>query len=320
MASSTTCGIDPALVRRANRNREPGEFGLTTKIVWTNVFLISYVHILGFAGLFCAPYVHWATWIFFCVYYLISGLGVTAGAHRLWSHKSYKARLPVRILLMLFNCISFQNNILEWCRDHRVHHKFSETDADPHDARRGFFFAHMGWLMMRKHPEVILKGRVIDMSDLKKDSVVMFQRKYYHIIALVCSVIIPTVVPWYFWNEGVVASFLLCGAFRYISTLHVTWMVNSAAHMFGKRPYDGTINPAENWFVCLTAIGEGYHNYHHTFPYDYAASEWGPKLNVTTCFIDFCSALGLVYDRKQVSTNAISRVRKRLGENKEKCQ
>ena len=306
--------IDPKLLKRVERNREPGEFGLKTRVVWFNVFLISFVHALGVAGMFVAPYTQWATWLFFCYYYLISGLGVTAGAHRLWSHKTYKARLPIQIMLMLFNCISFQNDILEWCRDHRVHHKFTETDADPHDARRGFFFAHMGWLMMRKHPEVLLKGRVVDMSDLRNDPVVMFQHKYYYILALIMSVFVPTIIPWYFWNEKLVYSFLMCGAFRYICTLHVTWLVNSAAHLFGKRPYDRKINPAENWFVSLSAIGEGFHNYHHTFPYDYAASEWGPTMNITTCFIDFCGALGLVYDRKQVSSNAITRVRQRLGD------
>ena len=306
--------IDPELLKRVERNREPGEFGLKTRVVWLNVFLISFIHVLGVAGMFVAPYTQWATWMFFCFYYLISGLGVTAGAHRLWSHKTYKARLPIQIMLMLFNCISFQNDILEWCRDHRVHHKFTETDADPHNARRGFFFAHVGWLMMRKHPEVLLKGRAVDMSDLRNDPVVMFQHKYYYILALILSVFVPTTVPWYFWNEKLVYSFLMCVAFRYVCTLNVAWLVNSAAHLFGKRPYDKKINPAENWFVSLSAIGEGFHNYHHTFPYDYAASEWGPTMNLTTCFIDFCGALGLVYDRKQVSSDAIIRVRQRLGD------
>ena len=73
-------------------------------------------------------------------------------------------------------CI-FQNDIYEWSRDHRMHHKFSETDADPHNARRGFFFAHMGWLLVRKHPDIKLKGPTIDMSDLSRDPVVRIQRK-----------------------------------------------------------------------------------------------------------------------------------------------
>lgn len=70
-----------------------------------------------------------------------------------------------------------QNDIYEWARDHRVHHKYSETDADPHNATRGFFFAHIGWLMVRKHPDVIEKGRKLELTDLKADKVVMFQRR-----------------------------------------------------------------------------------------------------------------------------------------------
>lgn len=73
--------------------------------------------------------------------------------------------------------LSLQNDIYEWSRDHRVHHKYSETDADPHNARRGFFFSHIGWLLVRKHPDVIEKGQKLDLSDLKADKVVMFQRR-----------------------------------------------------------------------------------------------------------------------------------------------
>lgn len=73
--------------------------------------------------------------------------------------------------------IIFQNHVYEWARDHRVHHKYSETDADPHNATRGFFFSHVGWLLVRKHPDVKEKGKAIDMSDLSADPLVMFQKK-----------------------------------------------------------------------------------------------------------------------------------------------
>ena len=81
------------------------------------------------------------------------------------------------IRLTSLMCLTIQNDIFEWARDHRVHHKFSETDADPHNALRGFFFSHIGWLLVRKHPDVIEKGRKLDVSDLKADPVVMFQKK-----------------------------------------------------------------------------------------------------------------------------------------------
>lgn len=107
-----------------------------------------------------------------------SAMGITVGAHRLWAHRCYKARLPMRILLAIFQTIAFQNHIYEWVRDHRVHHKFTDTDADPHNSARGFFFSHMGWLMVRKHPDVMAKGRCVDMKDLEADPVVMFQKKW----------------------------------------------------------------------------------------------------------------------------------------------
>lgn len=109
--------------------------------------------------------------------YWAGGLGITAGAHRLWAHKAYKANVPLRMLLTLFNTIAFQNHVIEWSRDHRVHHKYTETDADPHNLNRGVFFAHVGWLLCRKHPDVIAKGKGIDMSDLERDPILAFQKK-----------------------------------------------------------------------------------------------------------------------------------------------
>nr|KAG5714743.1 hypothetical protein BaRGS_000231 [Batillaria attramentaria] len=126
------------------------------------------------------------------VLYIMGGLGITAGAHRLWAHRSYKARMPLRILLAFFNCIAFQNHIYEWSRDHRMHHKYSETDADPHNASRGFFFSHIGWLLVRKHPDIKEKGKGIDLSDLNADPVIRFQRRYYKSLMVLCCFVMPT--------------------------------------------------------------------------------------------------------------------------------
>lgn len=84
----------------------------------------------------------------------------------------------VAMLLTKFMIVfRLQNSLWEWCRDHRVHHKFTETDADPHNVKRGFFFAHVGWLLVKKHDDVKTKGKLVDMSDLEQDPVVMFQKK-----------------------------------------------------------------------------------------------------------------------------------------------
>ena len=88
-----------------------------------------------------------------------------------------------------------ENSIYTWTRDHRVHHKTSETKADPHNINRGFFFAHMGWLLVRKHPAVAAAGRTIDMSDLEKDPLVMFQHRHYIPSFLLFAFVVPTLVP-----------------------------------------------------------------------------------------------------------------------------
>lgn len=290
-------------------------FGFKAPIVWFNVYVAVLGHVLAvFGAVVYGPRATWGSWGFYLVIYLLSGLGVTAGAHRYWTHKTYKATRPFQIALMLFNCISMQNNIIEWSRDHRVHHKYTETDADPHNATRGFFFAHIGWLLMKKHPQVFIKGKNVDISDLRRDPVLMFQYRYYLQLCFLFSVFLPVFIPWLLWGEDLVVAFFVLFVFRYVMTLQPTWLVNSAAHLWGSRPYDGHINPRDNRFVCVAAIGEGWHNYHHTFPYDYSTGEWGPKFNLTTVVIDLMALLGLVYDRKQVSQEAIDRVRKRLGD------
>ena len=152
------------------------------------------------------------------------------------------------------------------------------------------------------------------MSDIQQDPVVQFQCRYYYKLSLIFSIIVPTLIPWLCWGEDPVKAMMFVGFLRYVYSLHATWLVNSAAHLWGQRPYDRKMNPAENLFVTLFALGEGFHNYHHTFPYDYATSEWGPSFNITTCFIDFFAAIGWAYDRKQVSQEAIARVKQRKGE------
>ncbi|XP_053306638.1 stearoyl-CoA desaturase [Spea bombifrons] len=283
-------------------------------IVWRNVILMSLLHLGALYGVFYLPSAKPLTlvWAIFC--FMSSALGVTAGAHRLWSHRSYKAKLPLRIFLAVANSMAFQNDIYEWARDHRGHHKYSETDADPHNASRGFFFSHIGWLLMRKHPDVIEKGGKLDLSDLRADKVVMFQRRHYKKSILVMCFIVPTMIPWYFWGESLAVAFYIPCILRYALVLNATWLVNSAAHMFGNRPYDKNINPRENTLVALGAIGEGFHNYHHTFPFDYSSSEFGIRLNLTTCFIDLMGLLGLASDCKMVSKETILARKMRTGD------
>ncbi|XP_064458048.1 acyl-CoA Delta-9 desaturase-like [Ornithodoros turicata] len=288
-------------------------------IVWGNVALFAFLHIGALYGLYIACfYAKWGSIVFILIALEVSGLGVTAGAHRLWCHRAYKAKFPLRVFLMLCNNIALQNSVYEWSRDHRVHHKFSETDADPTNIKRGLFFSHIGWLMSKKHPEVIRKGKTIDCSDLLQDPVLIFQRRYYVPLATTFCFILPTVIPHWLFDESYWNAFFACAMFRYVLSLHVTWLVNGVAHLWGTRPYDKSIAPAENILVSAVAAGEGFHNYHHAFPWDYSTSEMGWKWNITTMFIDAMAALGLAYDLKTASKSMVQDRINRTGDGMKK--
>lgn len=143
-----------------------------------NSYLLPLFHVLAIFALFqITAHLKVLTILWGVVTYAIGGFGVTGGVHRFWTHRSYKAKLPLRIFLAFCFSVAGQNTIFDWVRDHRVHHKYSETIADPHNAKRGFWFAHCGWLMMNKDPEVLRKGKQIDMSDIIADPVVKFHTK-----------------------------------------------------------------------------------------------------------------------------------------------
>lgn len=285
------------------------------KLVWTNVLAFALLHVLGFEALkvtFNEWPVRTLLWTFLVAN--LGMLGVTGGMHRLWSHKAYKAKLPLRVFLAMCASIAGQNSILIWARDHRLHHKHTETDADPHNVHRGLFFSHIGWLLQTKHPEIKEKGSKISLADLHEDGVVMFQYYYFYHLFIVLGIAIPVLVPVAFWSESLYTSFLISFVLRYLANLHTSWIINSVAHYWGFRPYDEHIEAREQPYILLGALGEGFHNYHHTFPQDYRASEFGQYLNLTTAFIDATAKIGLAYDLKRPSDSVIRNRTLRTGQ------
>jgi len=269
---------------------------------WPMVVYITLVHVAACVGIWTIPKCTWQTLLWAFILWPISGFGITGGVHRLWSHRSYKARLPYRFVVMLANSIANQGSIYHWSRDHRVHHKHSETDADPHNATRGFFFAHMGWLLVKKHPDVIKAGKELDFSDLLADPVVVFQKRTDPWFALFMCFVFPGLVCT-LWGDNFWNGYWVAGALRYVYVLHCTWLVNSAAHLYGDHPYDPKSWPAENPMVSYAALGEGWHNWHHKYPFDYAASEYGlmAQFNPTKVLIDVCAMVGQVSQRKRAT-------------------
>ena len=182
------------------------------QLIWMTLFNLIIVHIMAIMGFYYAvtsAKPQTVIWFFFVG--LFSAFGILGGAHRLWCHRSYKARTPLRILLMIMATSANQHDILEWCQDHRliifksiltkltfenrVHHKYSDTDADPYNVRRGFWWAQIVWVMYEKHPKYVEKCREIDFSDITNDPVVKFQLKYYPQLVFVIWGFIPTMVP-----------------------------------------------------------------------------------------------------------------------------
>jgi len=285
-------------------------------IIWGIVLFFVAGHLSAIYGLYLVfASAKLYTTLFGIFLWILSGLGVTAGLHRLWSHKSYKAKWPLRFILMLMSTMAFENHIYEWCMDHRIHHKYTDTNSDPHNAKRGFFFSHIGWLVVRRHPDYYDKCQKINMTDLQNDSIVMIQKKLYIPLLLLLCFFFPTIIPVYFWNETYINAFFIPTMLRYIFTINMTWLVNSAAHIWGNRPYDASINPSENLTVSLGALGEGWHNYHHVFPWDYKAAELGNyRANLTTAFIDFFAIIGWAYDMKTVSNDMVLKRASRTGD------
>uniref|UniRef100_U5EY18 Putative fatty acid desaturase n=1 Tax=Corethrella appendiculata TaxID=1370023 RepID=U5EY18_9DIPT len=289
--------------------------------VWRNIIAFIYLHTAALYGLYLAiTSAKIITFLFAYVLAVFGGLGITAGAHRLWAHKSYKAKWPLRLFLMLCQTLAFQNSIYEWVRDHRVHHKFTDTNADPHNAKRGFFFSHIGWLMLRKHPDVKNKGSTIDMTDLESDAFVMFQKKYYLIMMPIITFIIPTMTGCYVLGDSLKNSWYVVAIFRYTISLNFTWLVNSYAHIWGTKPYDKSISPTNTKLVGILAIGEGWHNYHHVFPWDYKTAEVQTyTTNWTLYFINLWAKWGLAYDLKTVSEEIIQKRVLRTGDGSHPC-
>ena len=130
------------------------------RIDWPWTFYITFLHFSSIYGFYfiITGKTLFQTLIWINLLHHISGIGVVVGAHRYWSHRSFKAKLPLRLILAFAQTMSGQKPLFYWVKDHRLHHKYSDTDADPHNVNRGFLFAQLLWLIFKPHPKYIEKG------------------------------------------------------------------------------------------------------------------------------------------------------------------
>ena len=232
----------------------------------------------------------WIDWTLFGILYLISGLGITVGYHRLITHRSFSCPDWVKRILLIAGGWALQNSALVWARDHIRHHARCDQDEDPYNATRGFWFSHCGWLLM-KDPNRNDKFA----TRLLQDPVVMWQHRYY-IPIVVLGLLLPFCIG--FAANGLVGGigcFLLAGVGRTFFVLNSTFCINSVCHLWGRQPYGTHDSSRDSWWVSLVTFGEGYHNYHHTYQSDYRNGPLWYNFDPSKWLIYFLYLFGLAY-------------------------
>jgi len=265
-------------------------------LIWTNVLLFA----ITFIG--AAILVPWygilhgyglTEWVAFVAFAFASGLSITAGYHRLWSHKTYKASPPVRFIFALGGALALQNSALHWSSDHRVHHKHVDNnDKDPYSAKMGFWYSHIGWMLREYQAQRYHDYK--NVRDLQNDKIVVWQHKYYLTLAVLMNIALPAFLGWL--NGDILGMLLMAGLLRLVVVHHCTFFINSLAHVWGSQPYTDKNTARDNGVIALLTYGEGYHNFHHIFENDYRNGIKWWQYDPTKWLINMLNLLGLAKD------------------------
>jgi len=205
----------------------------------------------------------------------------------------------IKIIFLFFGSSALEGSVFEWVADHRNHHQYTDTDRDPYNAKRGFYYTHVGWLFDRNLP----KRDFDNIEDLKKDPLLHWQHKHYMKIAVIAGYIVPMIIAT-LWSDPLGGLYIV-GSLRITLNQHSTFCVNSICHMFGKKNYLQETTARDHFISAVITLGEGYHNFHHKFPndyrngvrfYDFDPSKW---LIRTLSFIGLTSSL-VVTSKKRI--------------------
>ncbi|EEF44805.1 delta 9 desaturase, putative [Ricinus communis] len=245
------------------------------------------MHLLS---LFAPFYFNWsAFWVAFGLYVITGLLGITLSFHRNLSHRSFKLPKWLEYLFAYCGVQALQGNPIDWVSTHRYHHQFCDSERDPHSPIEGFWYSHMSWLF---DTNSIIKrcGEPNNVGDLEKQPFYKFIQQTYilHPIALATLLYAVGGFPFLVWGMGV----------RIIWVFHITWLVNSACHVWGKQEWNTGDLSRNNWWVALLAFGEGWHNNHHAFEYSARHGlEWW-QIDMTWYVVRLLEAIGLATDVK----------------------
>ncbi len=274
------------------------------KYNWAMVTALTLIPIIGIVGTLAYTYFNGVVWqepLLMLSGWWIAGMGITFGYHRLFAHRSFKVHPAVQFIAMLCGSAALQNTILKWCSDHRIHHNKLDTNEDPYSITKGFFHAHIGWVVKSRPTEI--KG----VHDLEKNPIVMFQQKYYWPIAIGLSFILPLGIGALI---GRPLGGLLWGGFLRVALVHhFTFFINSLCHFVGKRPFEPESTARDAWWVAFFTFGEGFHNFHHKFQWDYRNGIRWYDFDPGKWAIKFLSYFGLTKDLRKVEEHQILKAR-----------
>lgn len=277
-------------------------------INWINALFLALSPIVALA-LIVAHFAYegwsWGAWALAIFFYFATGLSITAGYHRLFSHKAYQASAPARLFFLLFGAAAFQNSCLKWSTDHRRHHRHVDTEEDPYNINEGFFYAHMGWILLKEKPEYA--DNYGNAKDLTSDKLVMLQHKFYLPIAVFIGIILPGLI-------GYLAGFplgglALAGLGRIVFVHHATFFINSLCHKLGSQPYTDKNTARDSFVMALFTYGEGYHNFHHRFQFDYRNGIKWYHFDPSKWLINTLEWVGMARNKKRVPLDEILKAR-----------
>lgn len=270
-----------------------------------NSLFMIFSHLMGLLGIvlyaFFLP-LSWATLGLAAVWMFCCGLSITGGYHRLFSHMAYKAHPALRLFYLLFGAAAVQNSALKWCADHRRHHQMTDEEEDPYNIKKGFWWAHIGWVFTKEAPPDY--GPV---PDLARDPLVQFQHRWYLVLAVTMGLALPTLIG-AAWGDAL-GAFFLVGWVRLVVLWHFTFSVNSFAHYIGRQPYTLSDSSRDSGVTALITMGEGYHNFHHRFPWDYRNGVERHQFDPTKWTLRALSHVGLTSGLKRVPRETILKAR-----------
>lgn len=275
---------------------------LLKRLNWLHVPLLILTPLIGLYGIFTTPW-NAKTYAFAVAYYFFTGLGITAGYHRLFAHRAYKATWLARVILLLAGAGAVEGSARWWSRDHRAHHRFVDTDQDPYSASKGFWYSHIGWMLVKQDKEKI-GGKFINIKDLEEDPLVRFQHKFYLPIAIFMGVVFPTIFCGLLWGDYY-GGYFIAGVARLVFVHHSTFFVNSLAHWAGTASFSDAHTARNSIITAFVTLGEGYHNFHHEFPNDYRNGVKWWQYDPTKVTIYLMSLVGLTYDLIETSPGEI---------------